>query len=311
MATPEPSTAVPFWQKALFGGGSWDHGAGSWWADFGLLILRLQVGWTIAQAGYDKFPTEAWFNGQVAELGFTPPALFAFAAAFSEFAGGILLLLGLMTRPAALFIAFTMGVAAFGFHDLTPFFAIHIAHLYFFVFLMFTFVGGGRLSLDWLARHSRPLLALPVVAVLVVGLGIYANSKAAKPQTEATASDEVTSVALAGTFNDWDLTTNALKQQDAEAAVWSTTIDLPAGPAEFKLVANQDWDLALGESDQSTAGFPISGTAELGSDAGNVRIYVPNAGKYRFWVNSEDYSYRVEAIQDTLADEPAAEPQAD
>ena len=53
------------------------------------------------------------FIAGVGALGFPLPGVFAWAAALSEIAGGLLLALGLGTRIAASFAAFTMFVAAF------------------------------------------------------------------------------------------------------------------------------------------------------------------------------------------------------
>ena len=52
------------------------------------------------------------FAAYLASLGLPAPMFFSWAAALAEFGGGLLLLLGLFTRVAALFIAVTMLVAA-------------------------------------------------------------------------------------------------------------------------------------------------------------------------------------------------------
>ena len=52
------------------------------------------------------------FAGYLGSLGLPAPLFFSWAAALAEFGGGLLLLLGLLTRVAALFIAVTMLVAA-------------------------------------------------------------------------------------------------------------------------------------------------------------------------------------------------------
>jgi len=89
----------------------------------GLLWLRVLMGLGIASHGYQKI-----FGGYVAKLaegvaqmGFPVPILFAWAAALSEFAGGLLVALGLGTRIAALFVFFTMSVAVFLHHASVPF----------------------------------------------------------------------------------------------------------------------------------------------------------------------------------------------
>src|SRR5262245_13710552 len=90
-------------------------------ADLALLLLRLAgLGLALAH-GWGKIERFATGQGgrlveSVAKLGFPQPELFAWAAALSEFVGGLLVTLGLGTRVAAGFAAFTMGVAAFARH---------------------------------------------------------------------------------------------------------------------------------------------------------------------------------------------------
>lgn len=85
--------------------------------DFGLLFLRLGIGGMFIFHGAPKMfgGPETW--GRVgmatASLGITfAPAFWGFMAAFSEFAGGILLISGLFFRPACTLMALTMAVAA-------------------------------------------------------------------------------------------------------------------------------------------------------------------------------------------------------
>lgn len=63
------------------------------------------------------------FSGSLAGLGIPFPQMSAYLAAGSEFFGGILLILGLFTRVAALFLLVTMGVAIFKVHWSGGFFA--------------------------------------------------------------------------------------------------------------------------------------------------------------------------------------------
>jgi putative oxidoreductase len=81
-------------------------------------------------------------------MGFPVPMLFGWAAILSEFLGGILLALGLLTRPVAVFIGITMAVAAFIAHGADPFGRKEMALLYLGIMLLFACVGGGRLSID-------------------------------------------------------------------------------------------------------------------------------------------------------------------
>ena len=80
--------------------------------DLGLLVLRLGIGLTLALAhGLGKLPPSDGFIEGTAAMGFPLPVLFAWAAALSEFLGGLLLAVGLATRPAAVFVSVTMAVA--------------------------------------------------------------------------------------------------------------------------------------------------------------------------------------------------------
>jgi putative oxidoreductase len=80
-----------------------------------------------------------------------------------EFFGGLLLLLGLFTRPVAFIMSGTMAVAYFQMHALPGggIFSLPIqnkgelAALYSFVFLFLAVAGGGEWSLDRLLRRDR------------------------------------------------------------------------------------------------------------------------------------------------------------
>ncbi len=79
---------------------------------FGTFVLRLVLGAVMAAHGYAKIiPHGALYNfvQMVQHMGL--PAWSGYLAAFTEFFGGILLILGLLTRVAALACAIDMGVA--------------------------------------------------------------------------------------------------------------------------------------------------------------------------------------------------------
>ncbi|MCC7159613.1 MAG: DoxX family protein [Ignavibacteria bacterium] len=84
------------------------------------------------------------------------PEFWGFLASASEFFGGILILLGLFTRTAAFFMAFTMLMASLThLKALDPW---HIAILpmeLFSVFMAFIFLGAGKYSMDHLFFSSK------------------------------------------------------------------------------------------------------------------------------------------------------------
>ena len=85
--------------------------------DAGLLVLRIAVGLSMLlfhglgklQGGPGRWEG---VGGQMANLGITfAPAFWGFMAMFAEFGGSLLLLTGVLFRPAAGLLAFTMFVA--------------------------------------------------------------------------------------------------------------------------------------------------------------------------------------------------------
>jgi putative oxidoreductase len=126
--------------------------------DIGLLLLRL-IGLMMA-IGHGKSklfgphgfgPPQQLVEGVVG-MGFPP--FFAWLAASAEFLGGLFLAIGLLTRPAALALAFNMAVAALMAHRADPMFmtgagpAKEPALLYLLPFAALMLTGAGRFSID-------------------------------------------------------------------------------------------------------------------------------------------------------------------
>ncbi|MBO7922234.1 DoxX family protein [Alteromonas sp. K632G] len=86
------------------------------------LVLRVPLGIILAAHGGQKL--FAWFGGYGLEgtgqwmesIGLAPGFIMALLAGSAEFFGGIALILGFLTRPAAALSAFTMLVAIFSVH---------------------------------------------------------------------------------------------------------------------------------------------------------------------------------------------------
>ncbi|BFM14934.1 DoxX family protein [Maricurvus nonylphenolicus] len=86
----------------------------------GPLALRLFLGPIFIFAGWKKITgiedTIAWFGNPDWGLGLPMPELLGWAAALTEFGGGILLIAGLATRLVSIPLMITMLVAAFAVH---------------------------------------------------------------------------------------------------------------------------------------------------------------------------------------------------
>lgn len=105
-------------------------------------------------------------HGTAKLFAFPQVAMFANLQLFSlfglagviEVVGGVLLALGLFTRPVAFILSGQMAVAYFMVHAPQNFFPIlnggELAALYSFVFLYFAVAGGGAWSLDALRRKA-------------------------------------------------------------------------------------------------------------------------------------------------------------
>ncbi|MCG8393317.1 MAG: DoxX family protein [Pseudomonadales bacterium] len=94
----------------------------------GPLLLRLFLAPVMISAGYNKMmsfdSTVAWFGNPDWGLGLPFPAMLAFLATATELVGGILLLIGLLTRYVAVPLMITMLVAMATVHWQHGWFAI-------------------------------------------------------------------------------------------------------------------------------------------------------------------------------------------
>ncbi len=121
-----------------------------------LSILRILSGLLFLQHGTTKY-----LNFPVSPMNNASPATMGGAAGLIELVGGILLVIGLFTRPVAFILSGTMAVAYFYAHFPKGFFPLlnggELAALYCFVFLFVAAAGAGAWSVDELrARNKQP-----------------------------------------------------------------------------------------------------------------------------------------------------------
>ncbi len=124
------------------------------WAPQILSILRIMTGLLYIQHGTQKlfgFPESARVMGELSPL--------MLSAGLLEAGGGALFALGLLTRPVAFVMCGMMAVAYFMAHAPRAFYPINnggdLAILFCFVFLYFTFAGGGAWSVDNLLTRKK------------------------------------------------------------------------------------------------------------------------------------------------------------
>ena len=150
--------------------------------DFGLLLLRVTLGLTMAAHGYNKFfgggripGTAGWFDS----IGMKPGLFHARVAASTEIAAGLGLALGLLTPvPAAGFVAL-MLVAAWTVHRANGFFIVKEGWEYNLILAVaavsIAAIGAGRYSLDHLlfsGSSFEHLLHGWCGVLIAVGLGL-------------------------------------------------------------------------------------------------------------------------------------------
>jgi putative oxidoreductase len=118
----------------------------------GPLLVRITVGVVFVGTGWGKLHNLDGITKYFGELGIPMPHLNAIVASSTEFFGGLLVLVGLLTRLAALPLAFTMVVAILpakrgdidgvstllGFEEFS----------YLVMFLWLALAGAGKASLD-------------------------------------------------------------------------------------------------------------------------------------------------------------------
>jgi len=133
------------------------------WQQISWAVLRVVAGAVMIHNGFDKLEDISGFASAYVEvIGLPFPLFFAYVAAYTELLGAPLVMVGLLTRPAALGLFSTMAVAIF--HHIKvaglsiPY--LELSSLYAGVFLSLVAYGGGTFSVDywltgWLGQDQR------------------------------------------------------------------------------------------------------------------------------------------------------------
>ncbi len=132
------------------------------------LLMRIYFGYFWAETGWGKIHNLDAFAQRFVGWGIPYPHLSAALSGYTEWAGGILIMLGLFTRLVSIPLMFNLFVAIVkvkmknvtGIDD----FAEMDEALYMFILFWLMMAGPGRMSIDHLIRRARGLDQLAVGA---------------------------------------------------------------------------------------------------------------------------------------------------
>lgn len=116
--------------------------------DLGLLLLRLVSGGVMLTHGLPKLQKILAGNFQFADPIGIGPELSLILVTFAEVICAILILAGLLTKPAAIPLIIDMAVAFLIAHQTDPFGDKELTLIFLGMFLTLFFTGPGRYSLD-------------------------------------------------------------------------------------------------------------------------------------------------------------------
>lgn len=143
----------------------------NFWNQTTWAILRLVIGIMMIHNGLDKLSNiESFAQAYVAYLGLPFPIFLSYVAAYTELIGAPLVAIGLLTRPAALGLFFTMLVAMY--HHISvaglSLAYLELSAIYAASFLFFLVNGAGLFSCDALLVNWLDSSALSTQAKKVM-----------------------------------------------------------------------------------------------------------------------------------------------
>lgn len=153
--------------------------------DIGFLLLRFFTGLALCTVFEKLLPKSGiwgpqdWFIHDVADMGFPFPVFFAWIAVLSEFIGGILLMLGLYTRPAAIMNVMVTFTATFIYHDGDLSGSGLFSFFFMIMCICIVLFGPGKFSMEHLLARRRPqtkTVLLTLVLLFLSGSSLQAGN---------------------------------------------------------------------------------------------------------------------------------------
>jgi putative oxidoreductase len=127
--------------------------------DYGVIFLRVIIGWRLIDGTQDNvFSWERMieFRNFLEQHHVAYPLVAATVSVYAQFIGGILYILGLFIRPAAVVMIFNFIVALMLVHIGTTFQQSFEALMMLFGSIFFLFAGAGKISIDnWLQNQKK------------------------------------------------------------------------------------------------------------------------------------------------------------
>ena len=113
-----------------------------------VFVLRLSFGFLMISHGYDKLQEFLAGKHDFPDPLHVSPVISHGLTVFAEFFCSILLILGLLTRPALIFLIGCMGIITFSIHGSDPLGDKEHALLYLYTYLAIFLTGAGKYSID-------------------------------------------------------------------------------------------------------------------------------------------------------------------
>lgn len=125
--------------------------------DLGILFIRIALGVVFINAGWFKINDMDMIVGYFGTMGI--PSMLAYLVAYTEFIGGILMLLGIFVRCAGIGLSLVMLVAIWKVHLVNGFSLANNGYEYVLVLLLGSLamvtLGSGAYSLARFLRNSK------------------------------------------------------------------------------------------------------------------------------------------------------------